>query len=336
MALTFGGKRTPGGTPPRTPLSPFEQALTDRIAAVIRELALTIDVEAFIEAIESLNPDLLETLLNQVGSARIAPNVEAALREIAATASKAEGKRAGKASGRRTPEKDQTLFNRIDQRSVDYAATRSSGLIVEIDESNRLAIRRVISEAFTNPYTAMQTAGRLRKIVGLHSRWADAVLKFDDANYVRLIGEGYKPDEARARADVLTKRYRDKLIRRRAEMIARTEIQQAENFGRQAGWEAGYNVGYVDGASMKEWRTAPLGSRYGAPCDRCQDVRGPEHRVPWNGTFSNGFMFPPAHPHCRCTVVLVAPTRGLEGLPSQDMGSWLGRLDQMYADEGAL
>ena len=63
-------------------------------------------------------------------------------------------------------------------------------------------------------------------------------------------------------------------------------------------------------------------------------VRGT--RVPWNGAFSNGFMFPPAHPHCRCTVVLVPPSRGLEGLPSQDMASWLERLDQMYADEGAL
>lgn len=298
MAIVFGGKRIPGGIPPRTPLSPLEQALTDRIAAIIRQLALTIDVDAFIEAIRSLNPGLLEDLLAQVSMGRIAPELEAALQEVAEISAKSEGNKAGKASGRRTPERDQTLFNRIDQRTVDYAAIRSSGLIVEIDESNRLAIRQVISQAFTNPYTTEQTAGRLKKIVGLHSRWANAVLKADDANFVRLIGEGYKAEEARSRADVTTKKYRDKLIRSRAMAIARTEIMQAENFGRQAGWESGYEVGYVDDASMKEWRTAPLGSRYGDPCDKCQDVRGPDHRVPWNGAFSNGFVFPPGHPHC--------------------------------------
>lgn len=334
MALTFGGKKKPGGTPPRFALSPFEQIMTDRIAAALRELALSVDIEAFIEAIEALDPDLLESLLNELASGFISARLEAALREVAASTATAQGEAAAEIAPNRSIERDKTLFNRVDQRTADYAANRSSGLIVEINQSNRLAVRRVIAGSFTSPYTVDETARRLRKMVGLHTRWANAVLKFDDANVVRLIKDGYSPDEARARADVLTKRYRDKLIRRRAEMIARTEIQQAENFGRQAGWEAGNFVGYIDGASMKEWRTAPLRSQYGPPCEECMAVRGT--RVPWNGAFSNGFMFPPAHPHCRCTVVLVPPSRGLEGLPSQDMASWLERLDQMYADEGAL
>jgi hypothetical protein len=38
---------------------------------------------------------------------------------------------------------------------------------------------------------------------------------------------------------------------------------------------------------------------------------------------------PPAHPHCRCTAVLIPPSRGLTGLPSQDMDRWLAELRLM-------
>jgi hypothetical protein len=178
------------------------------------------------------------------------------------------------------------------------------------------------------------TARELRQIVGLHSRWARAVLNFDEKNFTAMVKAGVSSEDARTRTDNLTKKYRDKLIRRRAEMIARTEVQQAQNYGRQASWEASDRAGLVDAASMKEWRTAPRGSSYGEPCDECAAMRGT--RVPWNGSFANGDVMPPAHPHCRCTAVLVPPTRGLEGLPSQDLGSWITQLDALEAQDAAV
>lgn len=372
MALTFGGKRRPGGTGPRTPLDPLEQQVTERVAAVMRALAKATDVDAFARAIADLNPDLLEQLLADINVGQLGQRIEDILRQVIVSGGSAEAQRIIRDNPRPGPNPfdslqtgiklesgiivpaslapppdidftvgpgfergpdgrlvDTRMFDFIDQRAVDWARTRSAQLVTEIDQSNRLAIRRTISESFTKPATVDQTARKLRQIVGLHSRWANAVLKFDDANYVRFIKDGMTPDVARAKADTLTERYRNRLIRRRAEMIARTEIQSAQNFARQAAWDAGAKTGYVDTRSMKEWRTAPLGSSYGPPCPICAEMRG--RRVPWNGTFASGHSMPPAHPHCRCTAVLVPPSRGLEGLPSQDMGSWLDQLDAMDA-----
>jgi hypothetical protein len=333
---------------------------------VLRALAGNVKVDAFAVAMRALDPDALETLMNELQVGRLSQVLESTLQDVFQSIANSEidsvvrgnpdpinpfaalsdyglelpngilMPREGNDLAFSIDDVVQAMFDYVDERSVRWAQTRSADLVTSINESNKLAIRQVISDAFTGPRTIDQTARTLRSIVGLHPRWARAVARNDDTVYANYIKGGMTPDQARESADRVTKTYRDRLIRRRAEMIARTEIQQAQNFGRQTAWEAGEKQGYVDPGSMKEWRTAPLGSRYGPPCDECQAVRGPAHRVPWNGTFSNGYMFPPAHPHCRCTVILVAPTRGLEGLPSQDMGSWLERLDQMYAEEESL
>jgi hypothetical protein len=142
------------------------------------------------------------------------------------------------------------------------------------------------------------------------------------------------PQAARDKADVLTDRYRDRLIRRRAEMIARTEVQMAQNMARLSAWDASVKTGVTDPASMKVWSTAPMSSQRGRPCDICleQKARGP---IQWNAAFPMGVTMPPAHPHCRCTAVLIPPSRGLTGLPSQDMGAYLSQLDQFYAEQEA-
>lgn len=363
MALTFGGKRKPGGMGPRTPLDPLEQQLTDRIAAVLRALRNSTDVDAYVHAIQALDPDALERLLARVEMGALGARIEETLRSVVITGGSAEGQRIIRETPRvpspfealqypgsvlpsgiivppgLAPPPDvefqvatqrPDLFEYVDRRATEYARTRAANLVVQVDSANRLAIRRVIHESFTQPATADQTARKLRSMVGLHTRWARAVMNFDDANYRRFLKDGMTQEAARARADVLTKRYSDRLIRRRAEMIARTEIQQAQNWGRQAAWDGGSKAGYVDMASMKEWRTAPMGSQYGPPCPICTELRGT--RVPYNGTFANGYEMPPAHPHCRCTAVLVPPTRGLTGQPSQDMDSWLEQLDELDAE----
>lgn len=362
MPLTFGGKRRPGGSGPRTPLDPLEQKLTDRIAAVLRTLASAVDVDAFVEAIEGLDPDRLEQLLNDLQVGRLGQILENTMADVFRSNGNSEIDAVIRANpdpynplaaleqygvtlpnGIRMPvvpsdlefaiptDPKDAMFRYMDDRAVYWAQTRSADLVTSINESNKLAIRQTISEAFTTPRTSRQTAKALRDIVGLHPRWARAVQRADDQNYARLIRDGMTPEQARSIADNMTKRYRDRLIRRRAEMIARTEIQQAQNWSRQAAWDVGQKQGFVSPASMKEWRTAPVGSQYGPPCPECMEMRG--KRVPWNGSFPNGLSMPPAHPHCRCTAVLVPPSRGLEGLPSQDMGSWLERLDRFEAEQ---
>lgn len=372
MALTIGGKKKPGGFGPRTPLNPMEQSLTEAIAKALRALQSSIDAEEYIQAIQDLDPDLLESLLYDINMDQLTGAISKALRSIIMDGSTREARELIRTTDRIQPNPYSALeyggqrlpsgiilpgtqapaapelefaveapvdrmFTSISNRATDFATTRSAQLVREVDQSNRLAIRRIISEAFTGPTTVTETGRKLRRVVGLHSRWANAVLKFDDQQMARLVKDGLTVEQARAKADVLTKRYRDKLIRRRAEMIARTELMQASNFGRYAAWEASEKVGLVDPVTRKRWVTAPQGSSYGPPCEECTAMAESSrfNPPPWNGSFPNGLSMPPAHPHCRCTAVLIPPARGLTGLPSQDMSPWLARLDELEAEDAA-
>jgi hypothetical protein len=369
VALTFGGKRRkPGGGPPAQPLTPTENRLVNRLVTVMNLLSSTLDTDAYAAAIANLDPDLLERLLADINIDQLSRLLEDTMRSVVLSGGTAEAReiirnapRVGQNpflsleyDGRVLPSgiimPGPTLpeipdvefviespversFKFINQKATDYARTRSAQLVTAIDQSNRLAIRETISQAFTTPRTVDQTARSLRQIVGLHPRWARAVERFNDKNFRRLIRDGFDTDKAQATADSMTEKYRRKLIRRRAEMIARTEIQQAQNFGREASWQATERAGLIDPRAEKEWRTAPLGSRYGPPCPECTEMRGT--RVPWNGTFANGRSMPPAHPNCRCTAVIVPPSRGLTGLPSQNMDSWIAELDRLEAEDMA-
>lgn len=364
MPLTFGGKRKPGGTGPRVPLTARESVFVDLLAAELRALVYDMDPNVYAEAILALDPDALSQALQDVAISQLQEQIAETLQKIFVRSANDTAKDilrnfpglrpnpfasldygAGKVlpNGFIMPESllpepglefvitspADRMFTTINSKAQWYASNRSAQLVTQINESNRLAIRKIISTAFTKPITVDETARRLRTVVGLHPRWADAVLRFDDDGMARLVRDGMSIEQARKKMDVLTKRYKDKLIRRRSEMIARTELQMAQNWSKQTGWESLSNVGVLDQTSMKEWRTAPLGSSYGPPCEECKSLRGT--RVPWNGSFPNGLSTPPAHPHCRCTVVLIPPTRGLTGLPSQDIASWIERLDALEA-----
>lgn len=368
MALTIGGKRRkPGGGPPATPLTPTENRLVRRLVTVMNLLSSSMDTDAYAAAIADLDPDRLERLLADVNIQQLGRLLDDVMRSVVMEGGMAEAREIIRTTPRVQQSPFSTLeypgrvlssgiivpesvapvpdvefvieqpvdrmFRSVSERATNYARTRSAQLVTSIDQSNRLAIREVISQAFTGPRTVDQTARSLRNVVGLHPRWARAVQNFNDKNFRRLIKDGYSTEKAQETADAMTEKYRRKLIRRRAEMIARTEVQQAQNFGREASWQASERAGLVDPRAEKEWRTAPLGSRYGPPCEECSSLRGT--RVPWNGSFANGYSMPPAHPNCRCTAVLVPPTRGLTGLPSQGMDDWIARLDALEAEDAA-
>lgn len=359
MGLVVGGR--PGGKPPATPLSPLEKTLVDRLAATMRSTGKAISISDVEAAIRDLDPDALTRLLNEVTVASVGNRLSDVLRGAFLDYGGREIRRILGADptagaqimdiGVRLPSgivvpadlapidmADSTIapfdlvnLQYIDPRAVAYAESRSASLVTSIDDYNRLAIRYIISDSVAKGRTAMETATLLEKIIGLHPRWARAVVNYDQNTYQNLVSQGVKAPAARAQADALSKRYRDTLIRRRAEMIARTEIQTAQNMARQSAWEAGMNTGYVDPASRKRWMVAPSGSRLGKPCDICLGMNGKE--VQWNGSFPSGHIMPPAHPHCRCTAILIPPSRGLTNLPSQNTDYWLAEMDAFYEEQ---
>lgn len=360
MAITRGGKRRPGGYGPSNPFNAQEQEIADQIARMLRETRLAVDIETLLQAIVSLDPNGVEEIIRDVTIVYLEARLAEKLKKAYLRRAQEEFVRLIRDDARpgvpilqdpgvrlpsgiivpsslATPDGgiDEYAINPlrnvivdfVDPRAVYYADTRAAALVTDIDTANRTAIRYVIRDSLAQGRSPYDTARMLRQTVGLHTRWARAVDNYDTTTIRQLIRAGMTPEAARARADVMTKTYRDRLIRRRAEMIARTELQLAQNMARQTSWDGAYKTGLLDGSSQKEWLVAPSGSRRGAPCEICSSLNG--KRVQWNAAFPTGHTMPPAHPHCRCTAVLIPPSRGLTGLPSQDMDRWLAELRLM-------
>lgn len=197
-----------------------------------------------------------------------------------------------------------TSFNVSNPNSLRYAEARAAQLITSIDTLTRQAIRQTIIDAFREQIDVKATAKRIKNVVGLHPQWAKAVTEFEKKEFARLVRQGDKPERALIKAQERASRYSDSLKSKRATMIARTEIQIAQNEGREEGWRQAAEEGFVAPETMRRWVTA----QDERTCDECAPMDGEE--VPWDGVFSNGLQNPIVHPNCRCAVILIPPERG--------------------------
>jgi SPP1 gp7 family putative phage head morphogenesis protein len=195
-------------------------------------------------------------------------------------------------------------FNKTNPNSLAFAQRRAGELITSIDALTRNSVRQAIIDAFNEQLDYRATARRIKNVVGLHPQWAKAVTNFEKKEFDRLVKSGIKEATARARAMERATRYSDSLKSKRATMIARTEIQIAQNEGRQEGWNQAAEQGYVDVEAQKMWVIA----QDERTCDICSELDG--EIVPWNETFSSGHETPGrVHPNCRCTMVIIPPDR---------------------------
>lgn len=196
-------------------------------------------------------------------------------------------------------------FNKTNPNSLAFAARRAGELVTSIDDLTRVAIRKIIIDSFNDQIDYRATAKRIKNIVGLHPKWADAVIKYEKRELERLKKMGIKEATALRTAQSRATIYADRLKSARATMIARTEIQIAQNEGRYEGWKQAAKEGFVDPQSGKMWITA----EDERTCDICAPLNG--EIVPWNGVFSIGLERPIVHPHCRCTMVIIPPSGAL-------------------------
>jgi len=199
------------------------------------------------------------------------------------------------------------LFDLIDARAVDYAQERVGALIVEITEQMRETVRDVIAQAEMGQMTYQQAAIRLQSTIPLTSRDAGAVDKYIDKQFQRFMRQGLSEAKARIKAQNMGGKYAAKLLGSRTRTIARTEIMDASMSGRYLGWEAGVTAGYISNDSVKEWIAEP------DACPICRELDG--KLIGWNDQwqFPEGVSagstnrMPPAHPNCRCAVVILPP-----------------------------
>jgi len=205
---------------------------------------------------------------------------------------------AGRAQASRTRvlEKDVTItytFDLRDPAAEEWAARRGSRLVVEIDSSTRKALRRAFTVAQRSGGNPREVARLIRPSLGLHSRWATAVVRYQAG----LLEQG----RTEAVASRLAESYRARLLRARSLNVARTEILRAANEGKLEAWRQAQAQGLLGPRAGKMWVAAANAEPVCAAADG--------QVVPLGELFSTtlgSFEAPPAHPSCRCTAVAVS------------------------------
>lgn len=325
--------------PRRLPLTAEEQALARVLYQAIRNATDKIKVEELAKIIERLDPDTLNRLLNAITVRRDSTAIEQALldsidiggkeaiqqiKQLAPSLALPAFTPAPVVIGNKKPMANMDFtnipawaspkppkaqvsisFDKTNPNSLAFAARRAGALVTSIDEMTRTAIRKIIIDAFNEQLDYRATARRIKNVVGLHPRWAEAVVKFEKREFARMVRLGMKETTARTKSQERAVRYADQLKSKRATMIARTEIQIAQNEGRYEGWKQAHKEGLLDPQTGKMWVTA----KDERTCDICGPLDG--EIVPWNGVFSIGLETPIVHPHCRCITIIVPPERWL-------------------------
>ncbi len=192
-------------------------------------------------------------------------------------------------------------FDRDRPESAAWARTESANLVREITDGQRQTIRDVIVFGQEQGLSPQDTARRIQQSVGLTSQQAGWVSNFHSRQVSQGLAAGMTLEQAMAAANGPTGKYQQQIHRYRSMTIARTEIMRANSQGRQAAWSQGLDGGWISPASQKEWIAEA------DACDICSPINGT--RVEIKGQFPNGE--PPAHPNCRCDVLLIpvaAPT----------------------------
>ncbi len=185
-------------------------------------------------------------------------------------------------------------FDLLNPRAVDWVRSHSGELIREVTDETRLAVRDVIRRAFEEGMHPYESARHIRNMVGLTQRQAQAVDNFRK----RLIEEGVKGEKLDKRVEA----YRQRLLRKRAENIARTETLRASNEGQQELWRQAAEQGLINPAQVKrEWIVTPDDRL----CEMCAPMDG--QKVGLEEPFQSelgAVMTPPLHPMCRCATRL--------------------------------
>lgn len=185
-------------------------------------------------------------------------------------------------------------FDLVPARAVAVAEARAGEMVAGITTEAREAVRRIIARGLREGRSVDAVAAEVRQVIGLNPRFANAV-----ANRRRVLeADGVAP----ARAEKLLGAYRARLLDTQARTIARTELARASNLGALEGYRQAVEAGAFPEGVVREWVTAH-DERLCRVCGPLNGVRveGLEERF---ATLVGPVLTPPAHPNCRCRMVL--------------------------------
>lgn len=212
-------------------------------------------------------------------------------------------------------------FDALAPQTVQAVQNYEFNLIRQISDDTRAGIRQVVASGIQAGDNPRVTAREVERTIGLTDRQAQAVENYRvaleegdtaaldralrdrrfDASVARAIREGTKID--RKKIETMVQRYAARMLRHRAETIARTESLRATNLGNDLVWQQAVEQGVVNSQEVsRQW----VVTRDERTCDICAPVpemnpQGVALRQPFQ-TPKGPVNLPPAHPNCRCTV----------------------------------
>lgn len=193
-------------------------------------------------------------------------------------------------------------FNLTNPFAVSYAQARSAALVTAVDEQTRQSIRDLVTRGFSEGRTVQTTARAIRQVVGLNQRQATALVNyrnaqtgyFSQANFPRT-----DPAKLAERMEARVEAYRQKLIRQRATMIARSETIRAANNGQQLLWKEAQRQGYLSTGVRRFWIITAGACKFCAPIP-AMNADGVGIDQPFDTPIGSIDNPGDPHPNCRC------------------------------------
>lgn len=185
-------------------------------------------------------------------------------------------------------------FNQNSPEAIKWAREHSAQLIKGVSDNTRQAIQNAIALGFEEQLTIGATAKSIKNVIGLTPRDAAFLMRSAEDLDRKQIG-----------------RLANKLLRLRANNIARTETIAASNRGQQEFWRQALDANLLAPENaFQEWIVTPDDRL----CPICEPMEGQVRGL--GAMFETGdgdlVSSPPAHPSCRCAVGLSLKTKEVE------------------------
>ena len=258
---------------------------------------------AFIRSVEAItnDPELL-ALLREIQAGNfiaMTPGVEERIArinigeddlvEIARKAMAQAGRATTKTTGL------EMRFDITNPRAVQAARTLGAELVTNVSNTTRTTIRNIIADVIEGNQTLAEARKVIAQRAGLLPQHAEAVKRYRD----NLVASGTKVPQA----NKMTDKYARRLLKYRAEMIARTEVSRAMSLGQTETWNQARDNDLIPPDTLRVWITTP-DERL---CSICGPMDGETATLDgvWE-TMNGPVSYPSAvHPQCRCSSGLV-------------------------------
>lgn len=189
-------------------------------------------------------------------------------------------------------------FNPMSDGIKNWTKAHSAEFVTNVTQTQMDGLRAVVRRAAKLEDQNVDSLARtVRSMVGLTKPQAEAALNY----YESLLENGVKKEKAQE----LAMRYASRQHRDRGYSIARTEMATAYNQGYYAGTKQAQAAGYM-GECEKTWCTADDERE----CEYCNSLEGKTIALDDDFDFPTRLSVPtirkvpPAHPKCRCGVLI--------------------------------